>query len=230
MKLVRSLWLLIGAIGIVIASLDARVEVAETMYDFDNIIADGMVIVHFNPFVEDSDEALDLDATKDAFNSLSKKVRYRNAGLLFVGVNIPELFPGDQDDQEEADFRKQFGLSATTSSFALFRNGKQLDGGVKTGELDEKSIESFIEQYFAKRIDHILNRQQKEAEEFPVTTQRTVRYVAQPTYYSYPYYGGYYGRRGWGGYYGPRFGGYYGRGWGRPGFGIGIGFGRGWGW
>lgn len=235
-------------------SLRADLEVADDEHEFNELLEENKyVVVHFNPYEEDSDEDDDLDETKQAFVNVANKSRYDQAGIMFVGANVPEITDGefgqaeqdaDADTDAEADDLvqelEQLGVRTDKSTFILFKNGKPVSSKddkvfVKAGDdLDEQDIEKFIERHWGKRIDRILERQKpKRPAGATVVTQPTesVRYVrTYPRYRYRPWYGRRYygwGHRPWG-YYGG-FGRRWGR-WGRRGgigFGIGFGFGRG---
>lgn len=234
-------------------SVRADFEVADDEDEFNELLDENKyVVVHFNPYEEDSDEDDDLDDTKQAFVNVANKARYDQADIMFVGANVQEMTDGEftETGTSEADADaetaqvddlvqelREFGVRTDKSTFILFRNGKPVadkDGKVfvKTGDdLDEEAIEKFIERHWGKRIDRILERQKpKRPAGTTVVTQptETVRYVrTYPRYHYRPWYG----RRYWGGWGRPW--GYYGgfgRRWGRRGgigFGIGFGFGRG---
>lgn len=228
------------AVGAAVAGLSVwqaahgRVEVADDEHEFHEILRHSKyVVVHFNPYQEDSDSDIQLDATKGAFVAVSHQPRYVHAGIVFVGANVPEITLHEPDlAQELADM----GVEKDASTFILFRNGKPLLDDNKAvvkkvgDDLTEADIDYFIEQRWGKRIDRILeslHRQETVVLQRPAEIARTSA-TCQPWYHdgyyaAYPYNNwGYYSDVNilpgyyWGGY------GWGGRGWGgeriRPGY------------
>jgi hypothetical protein len=168
----------------------ARWEVIDDEDEFHQLLeGNKYMIVHFNPYQEDSDADQALEDMKKAFFAVAHKGRYASAGIMFAGANVPEITMHEPDLLEEFD---EIGVDQKVSTIMLFRNGKPVvleDNTVvkKVGDkLTEADIEDFIEKRWGKRIDRILESLQRQE---PSGSGTTVRYVTTTSYPTYrPWY------------------------------------------
>jgi hypothetical protein len=253
MKNIISL-LLFTSLGLATISVNAKLYTPDFERNFFNQIKrHNLVVVHFNPYPEDEENEPGLDRMKDGFFALSRRDRYKDADVGFIGVNLeklPELaidydievpkVEGSQENKktvsdEGANEEKPVIKPSQQATLMLFKDGKPFRVGDKivkrTGFMTRTEMEDFIEANFGRFIDKILNekkesdRQREQVRVVQPVTRTVYRYPVR-TYYS-DYYDGYYGRP-WRYGYGPRFGIGFGFG-GRRGFGRGFGgFGFGW--
>lgn len=171
-----------------------------------------LAVVLFNPF--DSDESVerygDIEQMKSDFIKLSNQDRYQRARVAFVTINTAH----------DESLAKEFNLDReNVPAILIFKNGEvfKKDGNIvkRSGFLSGQSMKDFIETYLGKLINDVSPQIQQKIRYVERPRRVVRRYVSSPRYYyddydyySYPYYGGWYGRS------------YY-----RPGFGVGVGFG-----
>lgn len=147
-----------------------------------------------------------VERQERTFKELSKKIRYKDAELAFVSVNVSKR---DLDV-----LAKDLGVT-TFPTFVLYNDGKSVKNAVGqvaqlTGFATRRQLQDFIEDNFSSEIDEIV------AEKAEIRKRRR-----EEARYYYPYYSPYYGSW-WSpySYYYPYYYGY-------PYFGVGFGFGYG---
>lgn len=209
---------------------------------FKQIARHNLAIVHFNTYPTDEQDIPELNRMKDAFFSLSKSDRYKQADLAFFGVNVvtvPELAHDynidvpDWDSLEDNPDAIKDLKPEQQAVVMLFKDGKPVEQDGKAvkrvGFMTKSELKDFIENYFGSALDARLEvvkaaRQERiqarpatVVQRVPVATTQRVYYDYDDDYYyrpSYRYYRPYYR----GGYYPYRR-------WYGPGFGVGFGFG-----
>jgi hypothetical protein len=222
------LFMLLAAISI---KMEARFYQPISDAQFYKYIEDrhDLDIVLFVPYAFEEKDAQKVELMQEAFRRVSRRDRYRDAEVAFIGVHLDEL----------PDLVRDFTLSVDQPTLMLFKKGQvvRVDDKIfkHVGYANKLEIEDLIEEYFGTIINERLARKAKierirqeerakqeqhqavsaAAQQQVVTQPQTVRqveYVTYPTsrYVSYPSYyrGGYWpgfgigfgwGRRGWGG-------------------------------
>jgi hypothetical protein len=129
-----------------------------------------------------------VQVLSDMFDGVSDRSRYKDAGLVFLKVNVSR--------EKLLEVAQSYDVTKFPT-FMLFNFGKPVSDAMLSGNIASKALESFIESYLKDHLDTIIENKEIIHER----RLQDVRYNTPYWYWGYgsPYYTNWNGRyAGWG--------------------------------